>query len=511
MRKRILSGALTLAMLLMTAFLPVWAAETPSQENQGEEISEYWPDETEDVQDEPEMAKPVLKQEHISYMRGFPNGSFQPNAKLTRAQAAQIVYGLLAQPEDGARPCSYADVADGAWYAQAVRALCRLGILDDADVFAPESVITRAEFVRLLCQIKPLKEGEAVFSDVTEDHWAAPYINAAASAGWIGGYPDGSFRPAEGLSRAEACVVINQMLGRMGDDTQAEKLLGLGLFSDVSENHWAAWAVAEAAIAHTPVTIEQKETWSEIDFSRMTFKPGIHSVKGGLYYVDRYGKLAVDKAVGAYTADGTGALHQQTEAYRMPKVPYISQIDNIYAWVGCEAVATLMGLKAKGYATDVPVKRFLDRLPQTTSNPEKGFVGSVYVPDPTKKTRTTIYPARLAQYSNTYCHGETPCADFRGASIIDLKRELLAGNCVVGYMTLWWETPYYRNYRIEGSIQRLVSNNHAVLVCGYDSNRGYFISDPYNYYNRGEVYQYWENAQTFEKIWNERKVGMIIR
>ena len=78
-------------------------------------------------------------------------------------------------------------------------------------------------------------------------------------------------------------------------------------------------------------------------------------------------------------------------------------------------------------------------------------------------------------------------------------------------MTLWWEAPYYRYYNIEGTTQRLVSNNHAVLVCGYDPNKGYFISDPYNYYNRGQVHQYWENAQAFEKIWNERKVGMVLR
>ena len=50
-----------------------------------------------------------------------------------------------------------------------------------------------------------------------------------------------------------------------------------------------------------------------------------------------------------------------------------------------------------------------------------------------------------------------------------------------------------------------------VLVYGYDPERGYLISDPYNYYNRGEVYQYWENAQTFERIWNERQTGMVIR
>jgi uncharacterized protein YvpB len=243
----------------------------------------------------------------------------------------------------------------------------------------------------------------------------------------------------------------------------------------------------------------------------MTFVAGFHDVGTQLFYVDKYGKLAVSTTVGAYTANANGSLTLTSTSYQMANVPYISQIDDIYAWVGCEGVSTLMGLKAKGYAANIGVKYFLDNLPRSKSDPEKGFVGSPYVPDTTKKTRTTIYPAKLAEYSNTYCGGDVACADFRGATITDLQRELLAGNCVVGYMTLWWATPYYRSYTIEGSVQRLVSNNHAVLVCGYDPDKGYYISDPYNYYNRGQVHQYWENAATFEAIWNARKVGMVIR
>ena len=78
-------------------------------------------------------------------------------------------------------------------------------------------------------------------------------------------------------------------------------------------------------------------------------------------------------------------------------------------------------------------------------------------------------------------------------------------------MTLRWEPIFYRNYNIEGEVQRLVSNNHAVLVCGYSPTKGYFISDPYNEFTPGKPYQYWKDAETFEIIWNERKVGMIIR
>ena len=305
--------------------------------------------------------------------------------------------------------------------------------------------------------------------------------------------------------------MLNRMLGRTGDSAQANKLMTLGLFADVPASHWAATTIAEAAVQHTPVDNGSGETWTGVDLTQMTFQAGVHQVDGQLYYVDRDGNLAVNQVVGAYTVGSDGALVQTATSYHLSYVPYISQIDNIYAWVGCEAVSTLMGLQAKGYATDVSVKYFLDNLPRHSSNPEKGFVGSPYVPDTSKRTRTTIYPAKLAEYSNSYCNGDVVCADFRGASITDLQRELLAGNCVVAYMTLWWEAPYYRYYNIEGTTQRLVSNNHAVLVYGYDPERGYLISDPYNYYNRGEVYQYWENAQTFERIWNERQTGMVIR
>ncbi len=457
------------------------------------------------------LTGPLLRQEHVQYMTGFPQGTFQPDTKLTRAQAAQVIYRLLAQPESGTGSCSYTDVPADQWYAPPVRALCALGLFDDGNLFRPNDVITRAEFVDLLVRLKPQATGESTFPDVSSDYWAAEQIAIAAGQGWIAGYPDGTFRPDNGLTRAEACTVINRMLGRTGDSAQANKLLTLGLYTDMTASHWAATAVIEAAVSHVPTAGGSSEAWTGVDLASMTFTPGFHDVGWQLFYVDRSGKLALNKTFGAFSADSTGSLTKIANSYQMPNVPYISQIDNIYAWVGCEAVATLIGLQAKGFATNVSVKYFLDNLPRSSSDPEKGFVGSPYVPDTSKRTRTTIYPAKLAEYSNTYCNGQVVCEDFRGASITDLQRELLAGNCVVGYMTLWWEAPYYRNYNIEGTIQRLVSNNHAVLVCGYDPDKGYFISDPYNYYNRGQVHQYWENAKTFEAIWAERQVGMVLR
>lgn len=501
-RKWIALG-LTICVVLSILALPAQAIEV---EAQTEEVLL----ETEAEQSAQVAAAPALLTAHVRYMQGFPEGTFQPDTQLTRAQAAQLVYRLLTAPESGQGTCSYRDVPASQWYAQAVSALCRLGLFDDGQTFRPEDIITRAEFVSLLVRLQPQAYGTASFSDVRPGYWAAEQIGAAVSLGWINGYPDGTFLPENGLTRAEACTIVNRMTNRTGDSRQAQKLLTLGMYSDVTAAHWAAATIAEASVAHTPNMGANGESWTGIDLASMTFKPGFHDVGVELYYVDRFGKLAISKMVGVYSANANGALTKTGDSYRMPNVPYFSQIDNIYAWVGCESVAAYTGLRAKGFAGNVALKTFVTNQPRTKSNPEKGFVGDPFTPDPTKTTRTTIYPAKLAEYCNSYCGGQNVCQDFRGASITDLQRELLAGNCVVGYMTLWWATPYYRNYNIEGKTQSLVSNNHAVLVCGYDPNKGYFISDPYNYYNRGQVYQYWENAKTFEAIWNARKVGMVM-
>ena len=538
--RRLAALGLTLCLALSILVMPAQAVqletENPADQVQAEETLAPAEEETQPV-DEPETTEaenedlallpeeeeeapvipaqtrqvPALLTAHVRYMEGFPKGTFLPDQQLTRAQAAQMVYRLLAAPDSGMGSCSYADVPASQWYAKAVTALCRLGLFDDGSQFRPEDIITRAEFVDLLVRLRPDAQGQAVFSDVPAWHWAAQQIGAAVQLGWINGYPDGTFKPDKGLSRAEACTIINRMTGRTGDTAQATKIIGLGLYSDVTIDYWAALTIAEASVSHTPQVSGAVETWYGVDLSALTFTAGFHDVGNQLFYVDRYGKLAISKMVGVYSADASGALTLTSWSYRMPNVPYISQIDNIYAWVGCEAVSTLMGLQAKGYALNTPLKTFLDNLPRSASDPEKGFVGSPYVPDTSKKTRTTIYPAKLAEYANSYCGGDIVCQDFRGASVTDLQRELLAGNCVVAYMTLWWKEPFYRNYVIEGQVQSLVSNNHAVLVCGYDPDKGYFISDPYNYYNQGQVHQYWENAQTFEKIWNERKVGMVLR
>jgi uncharacterized protein YvpB len=194
--------------------------------------------------------------------------------------------------------------------------------------------------------------------------------------------------------------------------------------------------------------------------------------------------------------------------YNVIPVPYISQVYPVSAPVGCEATSLLMGLHAKGYATSVGLREFLDDMPKHASNPEKGFVGSPYKADKTKKTRTTILPGALTAWAVKYGN----VANFSGSSPEEIRAELLYGNPVAVYATLWWKKPFYRVYNIEGYYQQMLSNNHVVLACGYDMEKNiYYIADPYNLKNPKKDLKYWINGDTFDRIYNERRHAVVVQ
>jgi len=111
--------------------------------------------------------------------------------------------------------------------------------------FHPAEGITRAQAAVLASKILGLKGGPDAgsFSDMDASHWAAGYINAAAGAGYIKGFPDNTFRPEEKLSRAQG-ISLFMRLSRE-DTSQAE----LPVLSDMDNRHWAARPVAAALAA----------------------------------------------------------------------------------------------------------------------------------------------------------------------------------------------------------------------------------------------------------------------
>ena len=147
-------------------------------------------------------------------------------------------------------PQKFPDVVKGAWYYQAVTYLAGIGIIAGypEGMFEPDASITRAEFVTMISRFAELRPGNGVtFSDIA-GHWAEGEILSVAGRRWIVGYPDDTFRPENSLTRAEAVTIINRMLNRRVD--RADLPGWAPVFSDITADYWAYADIMEASIGH---------------------------------------------------------------------------------------------------------------------------------------------------------------------------------------------------------------------------------------------------------------------
>ena len=194
-------------------------------------------------------------EDHYAYIKGYPNGSFKPNATITRAEAASIFYRLLTDTTRRTYTTSYntfKDVPAKAWYNTAVSTMAKLGIVNGgADgYFRPNDPITRAEIAAMIARCDGNSYGSAYtnFSDV-KGHWAASYIARAYELGWINGYGS-TYEPDKYITRAETVAILNRVLNR-APQTTSDLLSGLNTFNDVSVTSWYYLDVEEAANSHT--------------------------------------------------------------------------------------------------------------------------------------------------------------------------------------------------------------------------------------------------------------------
>jgi uncharacterized repeat protein (TIGR02543 family) len=192
-----------------------------------------------------------------AYVLGYPDGTVRPKASVTRAEIAAILYRLLAndvRDEADTTENAFADVQDGDWYCEAVSTLAALDIIqgrDDAD-FDPDAPITRAELAALCARLDEdgdAGDGSVSFSDLT-GHWAEAEIKKAASLGWLQGYPDGTFRPNDTVTRAEVMTILNRILDRT-PQTEADLGENANTWRDnLDEAQWYYLDVQEATNSH---------------------------------------------------------------------------------------------------------------------------------------------------------------------------------------------------------------------------------------------------------------------
>ena len=194
-------------------------------------------------------------EDHYAYIKGYPNGSFKPNATITRAEAASIFYRLLTDSTRKTYSTTYntfKDVPAKAWYNTAVSTMAKLGIVNGGSdgYFRPSDPITRAEIAAMIARCDGNSYGNTYtnFSDV-KGHWAANYIARAYELGWINGYGT-TYAPDKYISRAETVAILNRVLNR-APQTTSDLLSGLNTFNDVSVTSWYYLDVEEAANSHT--------------------------------------------------------------------------------------------------------------------------------------------------------------------------------------------------------------------------------------------------------------------
>ena len=206
--------------------------------------------------------------DHIAYLSGYPDGTFGPDRNMTRAEVAQMFYALL-NDQNVPATVSFSDVPDGAWYADAVETLASLGMFTGYPdgTFHPNSTITRAEFAAAALSFADMApSARCSFPDVSAQDWFYPYVASAAEYGWIGGYPDGTFRPSGSITRAEVAVIVNHMLGRTPDQSFVDRSLDrLVSFSDLNSSHWAFYPIMEASNSHDHIKAGGSEQWTGIN------------------------------------------------------------------------------------------------------------------------------------------------------------------------------------------------------------------------------------------------------
>ena len=203
--------------------------------------------------------------EHIAYLGGYGNGNFGPNDNMTRAQVARMFYNLLLNKNVDIT-VKFTDVADDAWYADAVNTLASLGVIKGIgnNQFAPNRTITRAEFTVIAMRFANVSATVTnPFTDISENDWFYSAVTSATSYGWITGYSNGTFRPNATITRAEVATIVNRMLNRTADRNFVDGN-AVTHFDDVPNTYWAYYNIAEATTAHThSIDNDGVESWSK--------------------------------------------------------------------------------------------------------------------------------------------------------------------------------------------------------------------------------------------------------
>ena len=212
-------------------------------------------------------------EDHFAYIVGYEDGTIKPNNNITRAEVATIFFRLLtddARARYWSQTNDYTDVAADSWYNNAISTLSNMGIINGYEdgTFQPNASITRAEFTAIATRFFDYTaEYDGAFNDVSRSAWYADCVQAAVDMGLVDGYPDGGFHPNSNITRAEAVTIVNRVLNRAPHE---DHLLDEDEMNVWPDNVYGAWYYAdmqEATNSHDydwiRVDSETVERWTD--------------------------------------------------------------------------------------------------------------------------------------------------------------------------------------------------------------------------------------------------------
>lgn len=193
-------------------------------------------------------------EDHYAYLLGYEDGTVRPNGSISRAEVATVLFRLLkddVRMQNLTKDNAYSDVSDTAWYAAAVSTLSKMGVISGYPdgTFRPNAPITRAEFAAMIARFdETAKSADTPFTDIS-GHWAENAIGKAYGNGWVEGSSKTVFCPESNLTRAETATLLNRVLHRL-PEKESDLLANQIVWPDNSETFWGYLAIQEATNSH---------------------------------------------------------------------------------------------------------------------------------------------------------------------------------------------------------------------------------------------------------------------
>ena len=193
-------------------------------------------------------------EDHYAYLLGYEDGTVRPNGNISRAEVATVLFRLLkddVRAQNLTKENAYSDVSDTAWYAAAVSTLSKMGVISGYPdgTFRPNAPITRAEFAAMIARFdETAKSADTPFTDIS-GHWAENAIGKAYGNGWVEGSSKTVFCPESNLTRAETATLLNRVLHRL-PEKESDLLANQIAWPDNPETFWGYLAIQEATNSH---------------------------------------------------------------------------------------------------------------------------------------------------------------------------------------------------------------------------------------------------------------------